>query len=299
MKRELRRWFALLLVKTFILVARMLPRRIGLTLFSALGALAFELYRKEREQAMTNLSLAFQGTDPMIVRAMAKGAFTALGRNAFDALRLVFLEREEVLGLCTWEGEHHLREAYERGKGVLALTGHIGCWELLGAHVSSKGYRLSVIARSLHDENMNDILVNMRLRHGIASIPRTSGAVAGYKVLKRGEMLGMLIDQDIDVDGIMVPFFGAPAYTAKGAALYALRSGADVVPMAVHMQPDGMHRITVLPRLDVPSEELGEEQRVEELTRACSEATEKLIRIYPQQWVWFHNRWKRHLEECP
>jgi KDO2-lipid IV(A) lauroyltransferase len=145
----------------------------------------------------------------------------------------------------------------------------------------------------LHDEKLNDILVNTRLRHGIVSIPRGSSAVAGYKALKRGDVLGMLIDQDIDVDGVMVPFFGVPAHTPRGAALFAMRSGAAIVPMAIHMQPGGKHRMTILPELGLPPATLDEEQSIELLTERCSEAVERLIRIYPQQWVWFHDRWRK------
>lgn len=295
MKRKHRRFLALLFVKALILIAR-LPRRVGLRLFSILGLLAFSLYRKERERAVSNLSLAFPEIDPMIIRALARGSFKSLGRNAFDAIRLTFISREEVLELCTISGEDHLRQSFERGRGIVGLTGHIGCWELLGAHISQKGYKLSVIARDLHDSRLNDILVRMRLRHGTVSIPRGASAVAGYKVLKKGEMLGMLLDQDIDVDGAMVPFFGVPAHTPRGAALFAIRSGADIVPIAIHMQPDGRHTITVRPPLEIPADDLGEEWRIDELTASCSKALEELIRIYPQQWVWFHDRWKQHLE---
>ena len=136
------------------------------------------------------------------------------------------------------------------------------------------------------------MLVGMRRRHGISSIPRGASAVSAYKVLKRGEILAMLIDQDIDVDGLFVPFFGVPAHTPRGAAAFALRSGAAIVPLAIHMQPDGSHRITVLPALETPPADLPEGERIDELTRRCSQAVERLIRIYPQQWVWFHDRWR-------
>jgi KDO2-lipid IV(A) lauroyltransferase len=295
-KKKIRRLLAFLLVRALIFTARLLPRRVGLRLFSALGNLAFSLYRKERDRALSNISLAFPDIDSMIVRALARGSFKSLGRNAYDAIRLASIGGKEVLGLCEISGEEHLRRSYDRGRGVIGLTGHIGCWELLGAHISQKGYKLSVIARDLRDARMNDILVRARLRHGTASIQRGAGAVAAYKALKKGEILGMLLDQDIDVDGVMVPFFGVPAYTARGAALFALRSGADIVPMAIHMQPDGRHRITVRPPLEIPPGDLGEEWRIDELTASCSKALEELVRIYPQQWVWFHDRWKRHRE---
>jgi KDO2-lipid IV(A) lauroyltransferase len=140
------------------------------------------------------------------------------------------------------------------------------------------------------------MLVGMRRRHGVPSIPRGASAVSAYRVLKRGEILAMLIDQDIDVDGLFVPFFGVPAHTPRGAAAFALRSGAAVVPIAIHMQPDGSHRITVLPELEKPPVDLPEGERIDELTRSCSRSVEGLIRIYPQQWVWFHDRWRKRDE---
>ena len=296
MKRRHRRLLALLLVRALILAARLLPRRVGLKLFSLLGRLAFSAYHKERDRAVSNLSLAFPDIDSMIVNAMARGSFVALARNAFDAIRLVSMDRDEVLGLCEITGEENLRRSCERGRGVVGLTGHIGCWELMAAYLSEKGYEINVIARDLRDARLNDILVRTRLKHGIVSIPRGTSAVAGYKALKRGRVLGMLLDQDIDVDGVMVDFFGTPAHTARGAAIFAIRSGADIVPMAIHMQPDGRHVVTVRPPLEIPPGDLGEEWRIDELTASCSKAIEELIRIYPQQWVWFHDRWRRHLE---
>jgi KDO2-lipid IV(A) lauroyltransferase len=292
-KKKIRRWAAYLLVWKLILLARIMPRRSGLAFFAFLGGLAYRLYRKDRERALGNLALAFPQSDPVIVAAMAKGCFVALARNAFDALRLTYLSKEEILGLCTVEGEEHLADARRSGKGVIAVTGHIGCWELLAAYFSCKGYPVSVIYRDMKDAKLDAMLVGMRRRHGVASIPRGASAVSGYKVLKRREILALLIDQDIDVDGLFVPFFGVPAHTPRGAAAFALRSGAGIVPLAIHLQPDGSHHITVLPELAKPAEDLPEGERIDELTRACSNAVEGLIRIYPQQWVWFHDRWRK------
>lgn len=255
--------------------------------------MAYLLYKYERRTAIRNISLVFPDIEPMIAKAIAKGSFASLGRNAYDALRLTFVSAEEVLGICSVDGEEHLSRAYKRGKGVIALTGHIGCWELLAAYFSRKSYKVSVIARDLRDARLNDILVDMRRRNGVVTITRGSSSIAGYRVIRRGEILGMLIDQDIDADGVFVPFFGVPAYTPRGAAVFALRSGAAVVPMGIHMQPDGFHNITVLPELEFPPERLTGNERIDELTLRCSMAVEKLIRIYVQQWVWFHNRWRR------
>jgi len=270
-----------------------MSRRVGLSFFSFLGGTAFALYRRDRERSLRNLALAFPQSDPMIVAGLARGCFRALGRNVFDALRLTYLPEKKILRLCTVEGEEHLWSAYHEGRGVVALTGHIGCWELLAAYFSCKDYKVSVVYRDNDNRELDSMLVNMRRRFGITSIPRGVGAVPAFKVLKRGEILAMLIDQDIDVDGLFVPFFGVPAHTPRGAAVFSLRSGAPIVPLAIHMQPDGNHRITVLSALEAPPAGLGEAERIDELTRRCSQAVEGLIRIYPQQWVWFHDRWRK------
>ncbi len=293
MKRKIRRWAAYLFIQALILCTRLLPRRRGLAFFAFLGGVAYRFYRTDRERAIRNLALAFPQSDPVIVAAMARGCFTAIARNAYDALRLVHMSKAKILRLCAVEGEEHLAGAIRSGKGVIAVTGHIGCWELLAAYFSCKEYPVSVIYRDMRDGKLESMLVGMRRRNGVSSIPRGTSAVSAYKVLKRGEILAMLIDQDIDVDGLFVPFFGVPAHTPRGAAAFALRSGAAIVPLAIHMQPDGSHHITVLPELEKPPVDLPEGERIDELTRSCSRAIEGLVRIYPQQWVWFHDRWRK------
>jgi len=296
MKKKIRRFFARLLVRILILATRIFPRKRGLGLFSRIGSLAFRLFRRERETAVRNISLAFPGMDEMIVHAMAKGSFSALGRNVFDALRLSYIGGEEVISLCRIEGEEHLREAYEERNGVIAVTGHIGCWELLAAYVSRKGYRLTVIAKELPDRVLDGWLRKLRERHGFTVITRGRSGVSAVRALARGDVLGVLIDQDMEGEGVFVPFFGVPAHTTVGASVLSLRTGAPIVPMAIHMLPDGTHRIMVLPPIEEPPDELDEDERVRILTERSSLALEKLIRLYPQQWVWFHDRWKKAYE---
>jgi Kdo2-lipid IVA lauroyltransferase/acyltransferase len=298
LKKKLRRWASYKIVQLLIFSTRLAPRRAGLAWFSFLGRCAYVLYRKDRRRALRNLAVAFPQTDSLIIEAMAKGCFMALARNAYDALRLAHVSKEEILGLCTMEGEENLAAALREGRGVVALTGHIGSWELLAAYVSCKGYKVTTIYRENVNKRFDELLTGVRARHGTVSIPRGAGAVSAYKVLKRGEVLALLIDQDIDVDGLFVPFFGVPAHTPRGPAMFALRSGAPIVPFGIHMQPDGRHRIAVLPALETPAADLPEAERIDELTRRASRALEGLIRIYPQQWVWFHDRWRKWNEQA-
>jgi KDO2-lipid IV(A) lauroyltransferase len=291
-RKTARRFGENFFVRSLLLLAVTLPRRTGLSLFTFLSRVSYRFYRKDRAIARDNIARAFPGTPKVVVEAMVRGMYKAMGKNSLDALRLTRQTKEQVLESCLVSGEEHLRMALARGRGVLAITGHIGAWELLGAYLSDKGYRLSVIARRLSNETLNRMLIDLRRRHGIESIYRGNTVVAGYRVLRRGEVLGMLIDMNIDTDGFMVPFFGRPAWTTSGPAVFALRSGAAVVPMAIHMQPGGTHHITILPEIGHPPEDMPERKRQELLTIDMTEAIERLVRLYPQQWAWMHERWR-------
>lgn len=289
-----------ILVRMLVLLAVTLPRRTGLSLFTFFGTVSHRCYGKDRERARDNIARAFPGTPAVVVRAIAKGVFQSIGRNSLDALRLTSQTKDQVLGSCLVSGEENLRRALSRGRGVIAVTGHIGCWELLGAYLSEKGYRVSVIAKRLSNGSLDRMLTRMRSRHGVATFYRGNTAIAGYRTLRRGEILGMLVDQNINTIGIMTPFFGRPAWTTAGPAAFALRGGAAIVPMAIHMQPGGTHHITILPELEHPPEHLPERERRAVLTAGITAAIEKLVRLYPQQWVWFHDRWQvraEHLEK--
>ena len=288
------------LVRTLVFLAVTMPRRAGLSLFTFFGTFSYRCYREDRVRAHKNIALAFPGTPAIVVKAIARGVFKSLGKNSLDTFRLTRQSKEQVLESCLVSGEENLRQALARGRGVLAIGGHIGCWELLGACLSGKGYRVSVIARKLSNETLNRMLIELRRRHGVESFHRGNTAVAGYRTLKRGEILGMLVDQNINTDGFMVPFFGRSAWTPSGPAVFALRSEAAVVPMAIHMLPAGTHQITILPEIEHPPEELPWEERQALLTKDMAAAVEKFVRLYPQQWVWFHDRWhvrKERLEK--
>jgi KDO2-lipid IV(A) lauroyltransferase len=290
-KKTVKRVGETLLVKILVLLAVRLPRRTGLSLFTFFGTFSYRCYGKDRARAHENIARAFPGTPAIVVKAIAEGVFRSLGRNGLDSLRLTRQTQQQVLESCLITGEENLRRALARGKGVLAITGHIGAWELLGAYLSEKGYDLSVIAKRLSNDALNTMLLDLRRKHGVESHHRGNTAVAGYRTLKRGEILGMLIDQNINTDGVMVPFFGRPAWTPIGPAVFALRSGAAVVPMAIHMQSGGTHQITILPELECPPVDMPERERQELLTKDMTASIEALVRLYPQQWVWFHDRW--------
>jgi KDO2-lipid IV(A) lauroyltransferase len=288
LKRRAEFW----LINAIMWMARLMPSRPGRALFAALGSLACRLLARDRERAIENLGIAFPEADRMLRAAWTRAMFRSLGRNAYEALTLENASPEEVAGrVSRVEGIEILEEAYGRGKGLVAITGHIGCWELMPAYFITRGYRVSVVARRMKVDRVNQRLVSLRDSVGVVTLDRDTSPRAMIAPIRRGEALGVLIDQHTSVAGIYVPFFGRPALTPTAVAKIALMTGAPIMPMAIFQQRDGRHVIHVLPEVVVP-EGGAREERIAELTRRCSLAVEQLVRIDPKQWVWFHDRWR-------
>lgn len=242
---------------------------------------------------MENLALAFPKTNPMLREAMATAMFKNLGRSIFDFLNLKDAAPEK---LASFVESVHGMECFDKanalGKGIIVITGHIGCWELMPPYFTSLGYRVSVVGRKMKDPNLDDQLVALRASLGVTTIDRDSSPREMLKVLKRGEILGVLIDQHTSVGGMYVPFFDKPAYTPTGMAKLACITGSPILPMADFLNANGTHTIRVLPPIMPPDEITDKSSVVEQLTRESSLAIEKFIRIDPKQWVWFHHRWR-------
>jgi KDO2-lipid IV(A) lauroyltransferase len=253
--------------------------------------LAFHLVSKARRQVLDNLCQAFPEKGREEVKSLAKASFRELAWNAYDALRMDAVGQDFLDFQVNFSGLEIFAQAMKQGKGVVVVTGHIGCWELIPAAFAALGYPINVIGRRAYDDRLNAMLVSLRARHGIQTIDRDAGAKEALRCLRRGEALGVLIDQDTRVKGVFVTFFNRPAYTPTGAVELALRTGAALVPMAIHRNGDGKHTIEVQEPLPLPSS--GNAERDLTLhTQRCTGILEAFIRRYPAQWVWMHERWK-------
>jgi len=278
-------------------LARFLPRELGFRVFSAMGTTASRLLRKDRERAIENLALAFPDAPKPIRDSLARAMFKSLGKNFYEFLNLEGSSKQRVAGLVeSIHGMEHLEAALARDAGLIVITGHIGCFELLAAYFSQQGYPLWVVGRELWEKRINEKLIRIRESMGYKTIDRDSGGKDVLRVLRDGKIVAVLIDQHTRVSGIYVPFFNRPAHTPIGVAKLAIKTGAPILPMAIYMRENGRHEVRILPVIDPPEPsgvgQDGADKQVENLTRECSHAIETLVRYDPKQWVWFHNRWR-------
>ncbi|MGZ6142157.1 MAG: lysophospholipid acyltransferase family protein [Myxococcales bacterium] len=255
---------------------------------AALGTLAWYLVGRQRRLALAHLLIAFPEKTEPERRRIGRQSFANLGRAALETLR-GDAGRVELSA----EDEALLRKAHAEGKGVVLVTGHIGAWELFARRIAALGLPSGTVAKQAQDPRLTALLQQARQSAGVRVFWRGSPMSARelLRFLKAGGMLGVLIDQDTDVAGVHVPFFGRPAFTPRAAGDLAARLHAPMVFGCAHRLAGNVHRI-VLRRVDVARTGDRDADSLA-LTARATKLIEDEIRANPAEWVWMHPRWRR------
>lgn len=288
MKKALRRQLQYGLIFVLLLLIQVMPRGWGLGATSLLAQLAWGLLPKERAKTLFNLRLIFPDRDDH--QRLGLEVFRKIGLNAVDAIKLARYPKAQIDRLVSVEGLERFDRAYSRGKGIVVVTGHIGCWELMAAWFAMHGYRISVIGRRVYDARLDRLLNRSRAALGITVIDRDTGAKEALRALHQGQALGVLIDQDTRVSSVEAVFFGHRAKTPTGAAALAQRTGATVLPLAIQRTADGRHRLMIGREIE-PSAAGDRAQRTVQDVQRQTSAIEAFIKQDVTQWAWMHLRW--------
>ncbi len=252
-----------------------------------LGRSLYRVGKSRVRRCLENLELAFPEM-PLIEReALSRRIFEHFGIVSADFLRGPVRSMEEFYASTEIVGAEYLDAALEKGKGVVMITGHFGNWDRCSTWVVDRGHSLSVVAREADTEGVNAFLMSVRSANGTKVIPRGAAARPMIEALRRNELVGIFPDQNNDE--IYIPFFGKPAGTALGPGVIAERTGAPVVPIYCVRVGRCKYRIEVFPPLEI---EPGFEVKGEGVMRAINANLEMVIRRHPEQWLWFHDRWR-------
>lgn len=273
-------------------LASLPPLGLARALGAGLGRTALRLDARHRGIILDNLRLSFPEREEAWLQATARDCFAHLGQVACEIPRLVRLSPQQVLAKTRQHGLENLEQARALGKGVLLLTGHIGNWEwsAVASGLAIKGACL--VARPLDWPPADRLVQYWRTKGGNSVVPKSRSARAVLKELKRGGLVAVMLDQNVDwYDGEWVDFFGRPACTNKGLALLAMTTGAPVVPFYGFRAPDGLFDMYF--EAPAPMRKTGDKlQDVWDNTQLYTKALEEIIRQHPEQWFWLHQRWK-------
>jgi KDO2-lipid IV(A) lauroyltransferase len=272
-----------------------LPRRAAIAVGLGIGNLAYHLPGKLRQTGLRNLQIAFPDKSEKERRQLLRGTFASLGRLLGEFSQLPKATPEKLRKLIEYDevGLRHLREAEKNKRGVIFLTGHLGVWELHSFGWSALEYPLSFLVRPLDNERIEEMVERIRTRFGNRAIDKKSAARQSLRVLREGGTLGILSDLNTQPnEGVFVPFFGKLACTTAGIATLALKTDAVVIPTcAVWDRKKKRYFFHGDPPVELVR--TGDHAKdIEVNTANFAAAIERLVRLYPDQWLWIHKRWK-------
>jgi KDO2-lipid IV(A) lauroyltransferase len=280
-------------IKVLLVVIRLLPRKVSMKIGAVLGASAFRLLHEEQGKTISNLTIAYgKKKSAAEIAAMAREVWINLGKSGVEfAIKMGQEKPDEFFKDLEVRGNEYLQEAFRKGKGILGLISHMGCWEATAMGLPMLGIPSYAIGKKLGNEKLNTLLFESRGKKGVPTLARGSSYKTILRTLKENNLIGILIDQDTEVRGVFVDFYGRPAHTPIGAAMLAMDSGAPVLPMFYLKKEDDTYVFII--EKEIPLVMTGRRrQDMEENTRRFHEVIEKYIKKYPTQWVWMHNRWK-------
>ncbi len=279
------------LVRSLIGIVRLMPDALVRASGTILGLAFYTIDRSHRRIAHRNLAAAFPNRTGAERRSIARAAFAHFGRLLFELLKFSTLSPEAMLARVEFEGEDRARLAYAQGKGVLFITGHFGFWELHAMVHALRIQPINLLARSLDNPQLNNLLERIRQRTGNTVVYRRGTIRRVMRTLQSGQGVAVLIDQHIMTrDAIYVDFFDRPAATTSAVAALALRTGAPVVPVFALPRGRGRYRVIYEHAVEPPRSDSAD--AVREFTQRCTDVLEMYVRRHPDLWLWMHRRWR-------
>jgi len=269
-------------VRSLLSVVRAMSYRASLRLGSMIGSIAWALGGSLRRVTLRNLELAYgRDLDPREAQRIARGAFDILGRNIVEVASLACRPYHRL----TVENADAMHQAYAKGRGVVLVSAHMGCFARLVAVPSFLGMKGACIMKKQKNSALLDWgRAFMKRVFNMHIILKTEAAEEVATYLRDGRLVGFFADQRPRSGGFEGRFFNQPVMIAPGPAICAKRYKAPMVVLTLNSKSDG----TQVARVDA----IETRGSLQEISQRWMSVLEERIREHPEQWMWMHRRWK-------
>ena len=286
------------LIKLLVFAMGRLPQGVLKYMSDSLAMIWFLIDKRHRKVVMDNIRCAYpeRYPDDRSARRFAKRNFKHTVSIAFDVIWSYSKTPEELYTYFDIRGWENLEAAMAKGRGMIGLTCHMGVFELLVVPASMKGAHPYVLYRTLDFAPLERLTREMRGRFGAELIPLRKASDRMARMLKNGDIVATLLDQNVDwYKGAFVDFYGRPACTNNGLAKLAMKTRAPVVPAFIMKEKNAENKTRYVLSLfpEVPLQDTGDRIKdIENNTQNYVKAIEFMVRHAPEQYFWVHNRWK-------
>ena len=287
-----------ILAERIVRCINMIPLSLRKAFFVGLWYVFYYASQRHRFIAFYNLTRAFPDKPIDEIKRIAKGVYRNLGIVTAEMFDLPYLTANQLTRFITIEGVENIQQAREKQKGVLLFGAHFSNWELM-AYCAPHYFLgpLTAVYRPLDHPLLDRIMRYLRSESGNILVPKQRAMVQMFRSLSQKGAVALFIDQNMSLkEGIFVEFFGRPACTTDSLAVMALHSEAPVLPCFIVRGNDGSYRLVVKEEVEISrTDDIDIDVKIN--TQRFTTIIENMIRQYPDQWLWIHQRWKTVLNQ--
>lgn len=271
-------------------IALVLPLKIAYKIAIFFSDLHYIFADKDRRAVKENLMVIFPEKSNREIRKIRMRMFRNFAKYLVDFFRFSKLDAKYIKRNIQLENIHYFDEALAKGKGAIALSAHLGNWELGGVVVPLLGYPLWAVVLPHKDRRVNNFFNFQRERRGLKVIPLGKAVRLCLNILKENKIVALVGDRDFTEKGVVLDFFGRPTFLPEGPAAFSLKTGASIVPAFMLRNEDDTFTL----RIEKPLEFTPTDNKNNDLTELIMRYTtiiEDYIRKYPDQWYMFRKFW--------
>lgn len=276
---------------------KLFPRKVIWYFAIFLAWLWFDVLRIRRWTVLKNLSIAFPEASFLDRKHLARQSMRHLCYNFFEFCTLPTVNERWLSEDVIVHGYEHYEKAKAQGRGVLFLSLHLGNGDMGIAALAMMGIKMNVISKTFRNPVANQFWFGVRERLGTRFL-EAHGRSLPFDILKackNNEAVVFVIDQFMGKPyGVETTFFGRKTGTAYGLALFALKTGAPVMP--VYSYHDEDLRLNIVFEepigLETTVESKDKDLQMQRMTQKYTDRVESIVREHPDQWMWLHRRWK-------
>jgi len=260
-----------------------------------LGILVYVIDVRHRRIVRRNLKFVYPEWPPERVKKVSKRVFQNLGITILEICQMICFSSHAIIDKVKIRGEEHLLNAMQNNKGAILITAHLGNWEIVPLFWPLYFKTpLTVVARQIQNKIINRWIHGLRTRFGSRIIYKDVALPEMTRTLRQGKILVILIDQGTKSSlGVKIRFFNKFVTATPAAALLAMRCKSPVLPGFCTRNEDGAFTITIEPPLVLKrTDDLSADLKTN--TQIMTDAIEKAVRKYPEQWFWVHKRWRKY-----
>lgn len=277
-------------------VASFAPSLLAAGVPAVVGAPLSVAQRDRRAMVERHLRRVVPGLRGLALRRAVAESFQSYARYYVEMLRIASRSQDAIERGFTVEGFRHIEESHAAGRGTILALPHLGGWEWAGRWLAGRGFAVCAVAEALDNEPLFEWFTELRASIGIEVIPLDDSAATRVgSALRDNRVVCLLCDRDLPRDGrrtgVEVEFFGERTTVPSGPALFALRTGARLLPVGTYFtrRADGHHAV-IRPPVDA-SRRGSLRDDVARTTQSLTRELEVLIRRAPSQWHLFQPNW--------